>query len=147
MVQRVVSFVLLPTLLLQGACSTFAHEGTCPHGPVGHDSAPHFHLCELFGGHNHDDRDLDCSADEAFTQQGSTHCDDDDAVYVPASQVLDHARQHAHAASGGYWQCLPVAGMSGTALAAALSRCPTPPPLIFLWQSCPVYLRTLTLLI
>jgi hypothetical protein len=151
MFQRVISSFLVPALLFQVICSVHAQEGSCPHGPCGHDPSPHFHLCMVFS-HDHDGCDQDLDADphhpgnDAFPCPVRTHCHDDDAIYVPGNMLLGLRRSNFQSDAKDCPPLASIAEISGVPLATALlPRLTHPPPLP--GQHCPLYLRTLTLLI
>ena len=152
MFRRSMSALLTLLLLLQGVAFAHCQGGACLHGPTGHDDAPHFHLCMLGlhhheVGHHHPSHDDDPAGHQRESDRPQCPTDDDDAVYVAATLVLD--------GRGG-----PFLGGSealGTLVCddALVSLSPVvPPPLIRThpavpppWPGCPTYLRTLALLI
>jgi hypothetical protein len=159
MYRRVVSLLLLPSLLLmQRAGLGHAHGG---HEPAGHDRVPHFHIKPAghehgrhrhpHGSHSHhrheprDQRDTH-SPPPSEPQPLSDH--DSDAVYASADLLVSEREQLRHDSAWVTWiaACPPshFESWNGTQdhFVRWLPRPPRP-----LSDSCPVYLQHLALLI
>lgn len=151
MFQRVVSFLLMPALIFQAVCSVHAREGSCPHGPCGHDPAPHFHLCMVLSHEHHDDCDHDADRDDsghdALACTHRAHCQENDAIYVQGNLVTGLRRTVIPGVVAGCPLLASMGGLSGVSIPPALLPSLTHPPPILPGQPCPLYLRTLTLLI
>src|SRR5262249_23754031 len=148
MLHRVVSLLLVPTLLLQGVSFAHSHIGTGVQEPVGHDQTPHFHW--HFVGTpallRHDDEDQDADDDHANNEApglvapATDH--DKDTVYVPLSVMLGWRRQQSTVVSEDCSALLAMAWIriSPQEIINRLLPQPRPPPLLLYWQ-CPIYLR------
>src|SRR5262245_9654537 len=112
MLHRVVSQLLVPTLLLQGLSFAHSHGSPGVHEPPGHDQNPHVHW-HFFGApahHHHDDADhlhpddADDDHDEDGTLDPQTPATghDNDAVYVAVPVSMGWVCQDSRVASGGF---------------------------------------------
>ncbi len=147
-----VSILLVFLLLLQGMVFVPCQGDGCPHGPAGHDNAPHFHLCML-GLHDHEDghhrpthHDGGTDKDEETVPQCPAS-DDDDAVYTSGSAMLagrDESFRVGLAEPGNV-----TLGAADVDLVPLLNQADSVPPATPLGPcpDCPIYLRTLALLI
>lgn len=160
MFQRLVSLLLIPSLLLSLWASQRHSHGV--NEPPDHDSHSHIHLGSLsfFGKHHHaedtheadsdkrhhDDDDQDEDTSESDTPINSH---DDDAVYFPPSFNLGWRPQSFDGGSGSFKMFTPpLLEMAGTAvILPRLLPTLTHAPPHSLCHGCPINLRTLPLLI
>lgn len=137
MYRRVLTLLLLPPLLLQGVCFSHSHASEDIAEPADHAHTRHFHSPLHTHPHHHHDED------EPQAPLSPAH--DDDAVYfpdaIPGSTADDSSltqEQNAFVlALQAFIDAVSIAPPSPPAVAH-------PPPLP---PCCPLYLRTLTLLI
>jgi hypothetical protein len=154
MLHRIVSLLLVPTIFLQGIGYCHSQAATCLHEPAGHEQRPHFHLC-MVGLYHHAHQDHHADQDgkpngqneQALGQQAPAESHDDDAVYVSELVMLGWRSSHSQVASGDYSTLVPMDAMASNPLTTALLRLLTHPPPSLLCRHCPIYLRTLALLI
>ena len=153
MFRHVVSRLLVPLFLIPAMCPAHAHSGTSVHDPSGLNRAPHFHLRFFYLSWQQcrNEKNYYCrpESDEykALAGRTPTADHDDDAVYLPLSVLL------------GWRSNSPVAPVDPSGLATlagticvpnaafVLSSSQEPSPPAAHWQLCPIYLRSLTLLI
>jgi len=152
MYRQVVSLMLVMALLFQGICHAHLHAGECDHQPFGQDQAPHFHLCAIFGHHDDcpaevDQQDIEPADENPAITVFRPGCHENDAIYVSALVMLRSQRHDSATGSSG---CVP-ADMLGTVdrmlVRADSTSTQTHPPPLLLCCNCPIYLRTLALLI
>lgn len=162
MIHRVVSLLLVPMLLLQGVSFAHSHDGTGVEEPDEHAQTRHLH-CPLFGTHSHphhhdgehhhhddqDDSDADAApqgGDDTSGQQAPARDHDDDAVYAPEAMTNSVPGQQ-WSGSAGWFALVTTLGMVFTSIAPVPPPPRTHPPPLLPFGDCPLYLRTLTLLI
>jgi|SRR6266496_1031040 len=156
MVRRVVALVLAP-LLLANQSLGLVHS----HGPTARSEAakealqPHFH----FHGHHHHHHEVDCSHDDdaddhedgdqpsgPVLKRSASH--DDDAVYLGASTMLGNGRHVLSDLASQTVLTIASPHIQGDGIAATVCAGYTSwhaPP--FFDPGCPIFLRTLSLLI
>lgn len=150
MLRRCASLLLAPTVLLSQWGSLGHSHGSIE--PAGHGSALHFHF-SFFSWHDQDDDDdhddTCCGDQEAMCNErlSPIHDHDADAVYLPGLAILGSQDSDTQCPSnawwtGGAWNVALVSDPDPTRQVPKLSH---HPPLIF--EACPIYLRTLSLLI
>lgn len=139
MFPRVVAPVLIPLLLLPGLCCAQAHHGISDHDPTGLERSPHFHLRFLLLALPNRDEDL-CGS-----QPVEDH--DDDAVYLSISTLLGwHSEHHPDPVAPPTLELpLPTVNLPDAILVFLPAE--TLPTLAGFWMVCPIYLRSLILLL
>jgi hypothetical protein len=154
MFQRVLFLLLVFALFLQGMGFCSCQDDPCSRDPAGHERRPHFHLC-MVGLHHHDQKDhhADQSGEptghkgQTLGQQAPAEGHTDDAVYVSALATLGWHSLSSTFASGYNSALVPMDATVGSPLTtavAALLRHSLP---FLSCHYCPIYLRTLALLI
>jgi hypothetical protein len=153
MFRRVVARLLVLLLFLPGTWAAHAHAGTSAHDPSGSDRAPHFHLRVFYvswqqypSGQNvhfhhwHDEG-------KALTGSKPATDHDDDAVYLPVSVLLGWCSDPPV----DLGNATELAMLAGTVRLPDVALIKIPPqessPPAARWHACPLYLRSLTLLI
>ncbi|OAI53905.1 hypothetical protein AYO44_15630 [Planctomycetaceae bacterium SCGC AG-212-F19] len=144
MFYRAVCLLLLPLLVLQGMCLTLSQGGPCFHQPAGHHQAPHFHLCAL-GWHHHDATHDD--EDDAADQSSPATGHEDDAVYLTAPVMLASRSPLPQIGADNFATSVPTTATSALLSITGSAALSVHPPPLLLHEHCPLYLRTLTLLI
>jgi hypothetical protein len=85
--------------------------------------------------------------ERALGQQAPTEDHDDDAVYVSGLVMLGWRSWYSQVASQNASPLALMNALAGSPFTAALSLWPAHPPSSFVCYHCPIYLRTLALLI
>jgi hypothetical protein len=153
MFRRVVFRLLVLLLLVPGMCAAHSHAGTSAHDPSGLNRPPHFHLrffylwCQQYGNERNYYFHQGGHESTALTGSKPTADHDADAIYLSISVLL------------GWRSDLPVDPVSplgltmppGTMCLADAAHVLVPSqelsPHAAHWQRCPIYLRSVTLLI
>lgn len=154
MLRLVVSGLLLPAVLLQGMGFCHSRAGACLHAPACHEQGTHFHLCMVGLNHHahashhvHQDRKPNGHGKQALGERAPADDHGDDAVSASALAMLGGRSWYSQAASAEYSVLVPMEARAGSALATSHSRLLAHPSPSLVCRTCPVYLRTLALLI
>jgi hypothetical protein len=154
MYHRVVSFLLMPTLFLQGLCVAHPVGGTCAHAHAGHESRPHLHLC-MIGLYHHHDEDHPADEKDASNNKKEQHVakpaqverHDDDAVYLPEATMQDRHLAKSAFASGPSSAPTAIVSLVGGGLTTAPVHLLMRLPPLLPFHKCPIYLHSSALLI
>ena len=147
MSRNALAFLLLLSLILHGAAVGLCADGTFPHGHGSIPPCPHFHIHWL-GLHNHNDsgevgNQPSTSRELTLEFQSPAGEQDEDAIYLSLLEALSGDD------SLSQWSLLhlPVdTVLDRSQIRDCLSNLPQASPLPF-HHPCPVYLRTLALVI
>jgi hypothetical protein len=128
--------------------------GICVHESAGHEQQPHFHLCTVgLCQHACKNHHADLASkpkghkEQVLGEQTPVEDHDHDAVYLSAQMMLGWHSSHAHVAAEYDSMLRPVDAMLAHPCAPAIAPWWANPLFSLPCHDCPLYLRTLALLI
>lgn len=151
---RVVSLLLVPTLFLQGLGFCHCLCGTCANGPAGHEERAHFHLSMVglcHHAHKSQHAGQDCKQnglnEPGLGEQAPIEHHDHDVVYVAAPMILGLDSSGFQIPGGNRPILLPMEGIIDSLATMTPGLRLAYSPVSSRYNHCPLYLRTLALLI